>query len=373
MRFPFALLVCMPAAALCPDRPGWPTRDWPDKTAETVKSRAAEIAALEEYAFNNPHPDESREGIRTDGVVIVKGGAIVYERYARGFDHTMRHIGWSVSKSVTNALTGVAVLHGGVSLDDSVCDHIEVSRSDACRVKLLHLLEWTSGFDWTESYENRTYQVSSVLAMLYGEGRRDMAAFVSGHKLRDEPGTAWSYSTGDSTLLAGAVDRAMRKRHGDDWAFRLLFDKIGMGRATLERDGKGTPVGGSHFWATPRDFARFGYLFLNDGCWAGERLLPDGWVRESTALTEVYRKKTRDQNPNDAPGKSWWTNRAVPEYGIERVWKSAPEDTYAALGHWGQSVTVIPSLDLVVVRTADDRKSGFEFDKFLSLAIAVGR
>ena len=103
--------------------------------------------------------------------------------------------------------------------------------------------------------------------MLYGEGREDMSTFVANHPLRDEPGTTYQYSTGDATLLTGILTKSLSDEYGDDFAWDLLFDPLGMTSSVIERDRAGGFIGGSYFYATPRDLARFGYLYLNNGCW----------------------------------------------------------------------------------------------------------
>ena len=124
--------------------------------------------------------------------------------------------------------------------------------------------------------------------------------------------------------------------------------------------------------ATPRDLARFGLLYASDGCWDGARLLPDGWVAASTAVSAPYRLRALDTAPGDGTqGRQWWLNQAVPEQNQPKPWPDVPDDAFAARGHWGQSITVIPSLDLVIVRAADDRVPGFDFNRFVSLAMKV--
>lgn len=363
-------------AQSCPTRPAWPTETWPDRTQELATSKAAEIEALETYAFTRVGEETERLGVRTDGVVIIHQGAIVYEKYVPAYGPEKRHIAWSVTKSVTNALTGLAVQRGAVSLDDSICDHLEIDKPESCAVKVGNLLEFSSGFDWTELYEDKSNQASSVLAMLYGEGRYDMARFVARHRLRDAPGTSFMYSTGETLLLASTVQEAVQKslQKGDVFPWEWLFTPIGMQSAVLERDAKGHFKGGSHLFATPRDFARFGWLYLNDGCWEGERLLPEGWVADSTRVSDVFRTSTVAIDESASQGRQWWLNQAVPEQGMPNLpWPDVPGDAFVALGHWGQSIAVIPSLDVVVVRVADDRDGTFDLNRFLDLALEVVR
>src|SRR5262249_19561208 len=150
------------------------------------------------------------------------------------------------------------------------------------------LLEFASGLDWIESYEDKSNQYSSVLAMLYGVGHGDMLSFVASHDARDPPGATYMYSSGDAPFLPGVVDTAMRRYQERDWPYQLLFDPLGMASALLERDAAGTPVGSSWFYATPRDLAKFGYLLLSDGCWEDRRILPEQWVADSTAVSAPF-------------------------------------------------------------------------------------
>ncbi len=357
----------------CPTRARWPTAQWPSRAEEVGRTHPDAVRALEDYAFTLVGKDEQRLGLRTDGLLVIQHGDIVYERYARGYDAPKRHISWSVAKSITSALTGIAVGKGALALDDSICKYVTAALPDTCKVKVRHLLEFSSGLDWKESYEHESYQVSSVLAMLYGEGRHDMVAFITGHTLRAEPGTEFSYSTGEITLLAAVVRAALAPNDGEQYAWKLLFNRVGMTTVAQERDAKGNPLGASSLYATPQDYARFGYLYLNDGCWAGERVLPEGWVRQSTTPSLPFRQ-TAGKADTEANGYEWWLNTPVPERGIPDLpWQGAPGDAYAAIGHWGQYIFVIPSADVVIVRTGDDRAAGPDKGKLISLALELLR
>lgn len=360
------------ASAACPERARWPTQGWSTRPLSPSPARAEALKAFEDYAFTLTGKDEERKGIRTDAVVLIHQGAVVYERYARGYAEGKRHLGWSMTKSAINALTGFAVSRGLLSLEDSICEYVKPTREEACAIKVRHLLEFASGLDWRETYEGQANQASSVLAMLYGEGQRDMVGFVTSHALRDAPGTSWQYSSGDATLLAGVLDAAQRRVAGRDWPFLLLRDVLGMRSTVFERDGQGVPVGSSYLYATPRDWAKLGFLFLNDGCWEGQRVLPEGWVADSTTPAEALKRKRVEWADGDVNGRQLWLNRRVPGVQETLPWPRVPEGAYALRGHWGQSVTVIPSKDLVVVRVSDDRESGaFSLDTFLARAMAL--
>jgi len=345
----------------------WPAADWPEE-------RAAGSDGLDAYLFPGVDwSDEERRGIRTDGILIVRHGRIVYERYDHGYTAASRHIAWSVTKSVIGTLTGMAVKDGAAALDQSVCAYVHGLPEASCAVTVQNLLEFASGFEWRETYEGHSPTTSSVLAMLYGEGQSDMARFVGSLPLRDPPGTTFMYSSGDTMLLSGVVRAALEPAHGKDFARTMLFEPLGMTSAIFERDGAGTYVGASYLFATPRDLARFGFLWLHDGCWNGERLLPDGWVRDSLRPSEPFLAKALEWNPGGpAPGRQIWLNVQTPGTS-ELPWPSAPADTFAALGHWSQGVYVIPSEDLVVVRTGDDRDHTFSNDELLRRALAFAR
>ncbi|MEQ1567608.1 MAG: serine hydrolase, partial [Myxococcota bacterium] len=347
-----------------------PAADW--ATAAPLHPEARD--ALEAYLFppEVDRADPERPGVRTDGFVVVHHGAVIYERYADGYDASARHLAWSVTKTFTNALTGIAVRDGLLSLDDSICAHLSGVPEASCAVRVRDLLEFASGWDWHETYEGGGLRTSSVLAMLYGEGQPDMATFVAGHPLRDPPGATWMYSSGDTNVLSAVVGRALRPTYGERFPWRALLDPIGAGGAVWERDGAGTYVGSSYLWATPRDLARFGLLWLDDGCWGGARVLPEGWVAASTAVNEPIRRRALARDPGDVQGRQVWLNQRLPEQGQDTLpWPDVPEGSYAAQGHWGQFVAVIPAHDLVVVRTADDRDGTFDRNRALALAIGL--
>ncbi|MDP1824130.1 MAG: serine hydrolase [Archangium sp.] len=367
-----ALAPSLALAQNCPTRASWPTTEWPVNLVSAT-AKAAEIKALEDFAFTLTGKDSERLGMRTEGLVIIKNGAIVYERYGRGFDETKRHLSWSVAKSFSSALVGVAVKQGALSLDDSVCKHLpEYDGTPQCKITVKDAITFGTALGWQEEYENQSYQVSSVISMLFGVGHGDQLKHILTHKLVAEPGKRWSYSTGDAELASAVAKRALAKAHGRDAFWKLMLDPIGMQRATFEEDAKGTPLGGSMVFATPRDFAKFGFLFLNDGCWNGQRLLPEGWVASSTTPSDVF-TATAPENEDTPSGYSWWLNRPSPERNKPLPWPDVPNDTYAALGHWGQRIIVVPSEDVIVVRTGDDRKGSIDVNELTKFSLAVAR
>jgi CubicO group peptidase (beta-lactamase class C family) len=370
-----ALTVATPSQAQaqqCPAGVSYPGAQWPEQLAQTAAAQRDAIAALESFAFTLTGSDQERLGARTDSVIIVRRGVIVYERYGRGWTAEQPHFTWSVTKSLTNVLTGIAVSKGYLSIDDSLCRWMPMLRADLCAVKVRNTLEFSTGIDWAETYENGTNQDSSVLAMLYGVGHGDAAGFVGTHPPKRPPGSAYMYSSGDTNLLSRAMDRAFSAAGEDsNYPWRYLFEPLQIQSAVLERDETATPIGSSYWYAIPRDMARFGYFLLRDGCWNNTRILPPGWVADSTAVNPAIRLMRLDADDDDVQGRQFWLNAPVPELGVTVPWPGVPADAYAARGHWGQSITVVPSREVVIVRTADDRDGRFDYPRFVSLALAV--
>ena len=377
-RLAVALALSASSLALagpCPTKTGeFPGAEWPDKTAETAAKKAAAIATLEQDVFTLEEPDAARKGYRTDSLVIIKDGAIVYERYARGYDATKRHISWSVGKSFSSTLVGIAEMKGALKLSDSICVHLpEYAGKPVCDITVKDVITFGTGFNWQEEYEKSSYQQSSVISMLYGVGHQDQLAHVLGTSIGAKPGTRWMYSTGDAHLAAAIAKRAFVKHgEGPKASWSLLFDAIGMKKVTFEEDAKGTPLGGSMVYATPRDFARFGYLFLKDGCWDGRRVVPEGWVTTATTPSDVYVSGSPAVETTPA-GYMWWLNQAIASKSQPAPWPGVPGDAYAALGHWGQRIVVIPSENVIIVRTGDDRDESMPLEKFVPQALEVTR
>lgn len=372
--------VALAAAAFAPRAKAFDVaRDGDWHVAAAAGLDPAAVTRLLDYAFTRTGADADKKGIRTDGLVVVKGGEIVLERYLPdgGFTVETPHISWSVSKSALQALVGIAVQAGKLSLDDAVSKYLpdlaNAVDAQGHALKIRDLLEMSSCIEWAETYEGSDFTQSSVLAMLYGSGRKDMAAYVTKKPLTCVPGSAWEYSSGNSVELM----RVLRTIHGDDYAtmpWKELFGPLGMKSAVWETDTAGNFVASSYFYATPRDLARLGFLFLKDGVWKGQRLLPEGWTKYAAAPAAVL---VRPGTPVDASdglgGPHWWSNAPIPEKGVRSVWPAAPADTYAAWGHWGQFIFVIPSLDLVIVRTGDDRDNSFNENEMLKLVLQAVR
>lgn len=355
-RLCLAACLSAPASLVCAET--WPAADW----ARGPSPQGAAVAALEAYAFP-PRDEVERTGVRTDALLVIRNGQLIYERYAGETRADSPHLTWSISKSLLAAILGVAYGEGRFQLEDAVARHYPPFAAHP-QVRLEHLLHWASGLAWQEDYEYAPLQ-SSVVAMLYTRGRGDMAAFTAGHGLEAVPGQHFRYSSGDSTVLAAALRGMVGEQAYPDYPWSALFEPLGIRSAVWERDASGTFVGSSYCYMSARDLARVGLLMQRGGRWGEAQLLPADWV-------DFMRTPFVGEGVSPGggvPGGHWWLNRAPAAQ--PRPWPDAPEDTFAALGHWGQGLYVMPSEGLVVVRYADDREPGFDTNRLLALVRAA--
>jgi CubicO group peptidase (beta-lactamase class C family) len=305
----------------------WPAGEGPAELPDDVDADALEAAIATAFTEDDP---EGRER-NTRAVAVVHDGQLIAERYGDGFGADTPLLGWSMGKSMANAIVGRLVLEGQLDVQDAGL-RPEWADDERREITLDQLLTMTSGLAFDEVYDPDT----DATRMLFTP--RDTAAYAADQPLVDPPGTAWSYSSGTTNILCDAAHEASGL--GVELAHELLFAPLGMASAVIEPDASGGLVCSSFPYATARDWARFGQFFLQDGEWDGDRLLPEGWVEYSTTPVD-----TADA---DTPyGAQWWLNQGSD--GQLRM-PSVPTDAYWASGNEGQHVVVIPSEDLVVVR-----------------------
>jgi CubicO group peptidase (beta-lactamase class C family) len=343
--------------------PAW-AEDWPEPDWPIIDSNS-DWQSVDTYAFPQRNASD-RSGIRTDALLIIRDGRIVHERYSAPTTAQTAHLTWSVSKSVLATVLGVAQAEGRFTLQDPVARFYPPMQAHP-EVRMADLLHWASGLQWQEDYEYAPLK-SSVVAMLYTRGRHDMAAYTAAHPGADKPGQRFLYSSGDSNLLAAALRGMLDAGTYADYPWRALFTPLGIDSAVWERDGTGTLVGSSYLYLSARDLARVGLLMQRDGRWQARQLLPAGWVGFNRGLFTQAQAVPSEPNP----GGHWWLNQPLP--GHERPWRDVPEDAYAALGHWGQALYVLPTQKLVIVRYGDDRDGAYSHNELLKrVLVALAR
>jgi Beta-lactamase class C and other penicillin binding proteins len=287
------------------------------------------LPSLVEQTVAEPQPElESR----TDALLVVHRGRIVAEGYAAGFGPDDKHSSDLMAKSMLHASVGILVRQGRLSVPMSAAAPEWAGNGDPrAAIRLDQLLHMTSGLRFAEDYVNA--EVSDVIKMLFSPGAEDTGAFAAAFPLDHVPDTVSNYSSGTSNIISRMI-RDMVGPHDAYGRFLRaeLFDRIGMASATPQFDRSGSWIASSFCFCTPRDFARFGLLYLRDGVWDGQRLLPEGWVD--------YARTPAPVQPTDT------------EHGYGAHWWLLGDDlgTFFAAGYLGQYIFLVPALDLIVVR-----------------------
>jgi len=320
----------------------WPMDEWsvaadPDAWGLDVR----QISTTVEDLFGHGTEPPVGRGLSL-ALVVVHRGCIVVERYGRqpaNLFHAEREItsqtpliSWSMAKSITHAMVGVLVGEGAIRLDDPV--PIAQWSDDARRdITWLDLLRMRDGLDFVEEYVTDTsgQSRSDVIDMLFGSGAEDVFAYAKSRPFLHPPGSTWSYSSGTTNIVCGLIRDLLGGRSAvEQFLSERIFSPLGMASAEATFDPAGTFIGSSYVHATARDFARFGYLYLRGGQWAGKRILSEDWVNGAR------RQHAVDPDTGHGYGEHWWT------------W-NADRRTCAALGYEGQRTIVVPDRDLVLV------------------------
>jgi CubicO group peptidase (beta-lactamase class C family) len=291
---------------------------------------------------------ESESGPRrfTKAVVILHRGRVAGERYAPGVTPATPLIGWSMTKSVTNALLGILVRNGTLDMKRPA-PIAEWSTPGDPRQPITpdQLLRMVSGIGCGESLHTGFTTLFDADTQMEFD-MADQSTFAANASLRAKPGSEWRYTNCNFVLpsriirnMAGGDANSARK-----FIARELFEPLGFERATLEYDSAGVPLGSIHLWASARDWARFGLLYLRDGVAENKRrILPEGWVDYSAQLTP-------QSGDEYGYGAGFWTQRGNSAAARERIAAGMPADSFMAIGSQGQYMIVIPSQDVVIVK-----------------------
>jgi len=317
------------------------TMEWPMGSRNAVEhnppgvDQEALSRTLDQITSTNPPqamPPDTR------AVVVLRGGKIIGERYASGYNRHTRHVSWSMGKSVTAALIGILVQEGHFDVDDPA--PIDAWRDDErSEITIGDLLRMSSGLEFRRSSD----ETETVACTVEDHHHRvyfdpiDVFEFVTSRPPELEPNTEWRYRNSD-TLSLGKIIRDTVESTGRNYLEfpqRVLYDKIGVRNMVHEPDPYGNFILSGYNYGTARDWARFGQLHLQEGRWRGEQILPEDWVEYVTTPAPAH--------PEAGYGGQFWLNQG-------RELKEVPEDAFFALGYRGQVTMVIPSLDVVIVR-----------------------
>ncbi len=278
----------------------------------------------------------------TKAILVLHNGKIIIEKYADGVNGDTPLLGWSMAKSVTALLVGVLVKDKNL---DIYADNLMPQWKDKSahnNINLDHLLRMSSGLDFNEKYGVG----SDAAKMLSVEP--SASQFAANKKLKYPVDTHWSYSSGTSNIISAVIKNEVSKDADDsfqyyyEFAQQRLFRRLGIESAIMEADAEGTFIGSSYMYLTARDWGKLGQLCLQNGVWDEKRILPESWI-------DYVSKPTETSNRNSY-GAHFWLNKMSDDPKFTRRWPSLPEDLYLMSGFQGQTVAIIPSKQLVVVR-----------------------
>lgn len=293
---------------------------------------------------------DSKALAETRALVVLQDGKPVIELYGKGYGPQNRFISWSMAKSITSTLVGQLVGDGALGLDRPapVAAWRQTPNDPRAAITLRQLLHMSSGLEHWEA-SNDMPEDPDTNRLLFGDRAKDAVPFIAGKPLVAAPGTEYRYSTATSMLLADIVQRTAapaatpqaRKRAMRDYMVRRLIRPAGLGSLVCDFDAAGAMAGGSLCHMTALDWARFGQLYLDNGRVNAVQVVPASWV------DFVRTPATTD----GGYGGHFWLNRPRPEGREDALFPgSGPNDAYAAIGHLGQYVLIVPSKRLVVVR-----------------------
>ncbi len=328
----------------------------PVTSLDSVDAPALEAAI--DAAFAEPGQGAA---IRTRAVVVVCRNHLVGERYAPGVRRDMRLPGWSMTKTIVDALVGIRVRQRAIELDAPLA--VPEWRTDPAdpraTTRLEDLLTMTSGLRWNEDYDDAS---SDALRMLFATS--DHASAYAAMPQVARPGEQFLYASGCTNLIC----RILRSSYANDEAYLSfphdeLFVPLGMQSALVETDPSGTFVGSSYGFATARDWARFGLLYTGDGNVGGRRVLPAGWTARSSSRTAASRGRY---------GSHVGCNVDPDGTGpAERTWPDLPADLLLMSGHEGQYVAVFPTEQIVIVRLGCTKSGGFDLHGLLRRVVTA--
>lgn len=342
-------------------------RAWAKRRSGAAGARIDQAAL--DAAVRRAFDEQNKDGYPdTRAIVVVQHGAIVAEHYAPGFDRNSRLLGWSATKSLSATLVGMLVDDGVLKLDaPAPVPEWQGAGDPRAAITLRQLLNMASGLKFNETYDPG----SDSINMLFEAG--DMGAYAAKLPLDRAPGSAWSYSSGTSNILARIVFQATggTLEGMANFARKRLFEPAGMRSALIEPDESGVLVGSSYGYATARDWARFGMLYLDKGKAGGKQLLSPAWLDFVLTPTPAA--------PRPVYGGQFWLNQGDDSGPRKRVFADLPADSFMAMGHNHQIIAVIPSQDAVIVRLGwTPEGQTFDWNKYLgaiaaTLAPSTGR
>ncbi len=337
----------------------------PQKTKQLPPPPVKAINQQVDFAIDKAFIENSPEAKRhTSAIVVLHKGKIIGERYATGYSAATPIQGWLASTSMIAALIGVLTQKKMLAVTDSLSIPAWSQPGDLRqKITIEHLMRMTSGLELGNSQTSGFMSLFDFSAQMLFT-KTDMARYAEETELKKQPGEWWNYSFASYILLS----RLVRQKIGSAKEFKAftqkeLFTPAGMLHVAMDFDKAETPIGSSHFYATARDWAKLGDLFLNDGVVKGKRIFPVGWADFCAKMTPG--------SEDTGYGAGFWTNRGDSHGARYRTEHGMPADAYMARGNFGQYVIIVPSKQLVIARFGNSFTKWDDIDAVAALTKAL--
>lgn len=325
-------------------------------------------APLNDFLFVKPS-----KGVRTEAIVVAKDGKILLEKFIHGNSNT-RHLLWSMSKSISSLIYGIVEAKGLINREDSVykfykeeIDKLPKKHAKQIKkIKIKDFLGMASGLNWNEYYEEAPFS-SDVVRMLYFASKKSMTDYVLTRPVRHKPGKRFHYSSGDTNIVMGAIQRVLPKELKQTYPWEFFFNPLEM-NATFEVDAKGVFVGSSYVYLTTGDLLKLGKLIIDKGMYKGKQVVPKEYLDFALDLNEPMKKNGRCLKDHSMTyGAQFWLNHEC-ENG-KKPFKDAPSNMVMFLGHGGQMIFVFPTQKIVAARIANDDEKAIDKNEFARLIL----
>jgi CubicO group peptidase (beta-lactamase class C family) len=317
------------------------------------------------YKFNKKHNKMSEllERTETNGIIVVKDNKIIYEKYFQGNTHLDKNTSWSLAKSFTSALVGIAIADGYIgSVNDPVTQYIpELKQSGYRNVPIKHILQMSSGVKFSENYDEPSSDINELLPKIFLQ-MKSIKQVVRDFPSERRSGESFHYMSLDAQILGLLVERATGQSISTYFETKLWKPLGAESDAFWLTDNHKTELTFCCVNATLRDYAKFGLLYLNNGHFNGRQIVPQTWVKESVIPDSPYLKAgvTSEEYGRWGYQYQWW----VP---------TGSKGDYSAVGVWGQYIYINPQANLVIVKTSSGVTTPKEDDEVIALFRAIAK
>ncbi|MBL7664086.1 MAG: serine hydrolase [Bacteriovoracaceae bacterium] len=360
----FILLFSMVFNSWC-----YPADDWELTSLTESQIDQEKFTKLINYVFDAKY--------KTNSLLIIHRGKILVEQYENEFSRDDLQRLWSITKTISGLLLGIATQEGYISVEQKIENLISQAPSDYKAIGISDLFQMSSGIEFNEDYQNPL--TSDTIQMLFGPASHDAGKYVLSLSTNLKPGQQFHYSSGDTNLLMYLLKNAIIGKTGDiqnylDFPWKKLFEPIGIKNAVFETDESKTFLGSTYLYLSARDLARIAYLIMNQGRWENQQVVPAEWIKQTLNLAPSFAEtKLSEREEDDTYGGQIWLNRSyysnAKQKQISKGIPTASEETFLMRGYAGQYVIVIPERKLILIRLATEDKHRMDKNKMVELML----